>query len=73
MSGPRKTLADKLRDYHVHVEQSKKSFLCQNIINIYIYSMCGLSLTSINVGSFFFFFFFLDKSQVLENSISGEN
>ena len=26
--------------------------------NKYIYSMCGLSLTSINVGSFFFFFFF---------------
>ena len=35
--------------------------------------MCGLSLTSINVGSFFFFFLFLNKSQVLENSISGEN
>ena len=43
--------------------------------NKYIYSMCGLSLTSINVSSFLFFFFFfsLNKSEVLENCISGEN
>ena len=39
--------------------------------NKYIYSMCGLSLTSINVSSFLFFF--LNKSEVLENCISGEN